>query len=208
MIVETLAVGPLGVNCTVLGCPETRQGVVVDPGGNLADVLAMLDKHRLELAAIVHTHAHFDHVLATGQLKAQRGGTLMLHPDDQPLYDHAARQAQMFGFALPPLPPIEAPLHDGQQLSWGTIRMTVLHTPGHTPGGCCLLFEDAKLVLTGDTLFASGIGRTDLPGGDHAQLMRSIRERLMTLDDAIEVIPGHGEFTTIGAERAENPFLI
>lgn len=208
MIVETLVVGPLGCNCTILGCTESREAVVVDPGGDLAAILEVLDRHRLKPKAIFHTHAHFDHVLATGDLKASRGGDILLHPGDLALYRNVAMQGQLFGMTLVNPPEVDRFVVDGEGLSWGQGEGTILHTPGHTPGSACLHVGNQKVVLTGDTLFAGSIGRTDLWGGSFPEIIRSINERLLTLDDDTVVIPGHGEATTIGRERAANPFLV
>lgn len=207
MIVETLAVGPLGCNCTVLGCPETGEAVVVDPGGDVAAVQEVLDRHGLKVKHLFHTHAHFDHVLGTGELKAARGGEILLHKGDGDLYANVPMQGRMFGMTLAAPPPVDRFVVDGEVLAWGRASGAVVHTPGHTPGSVCLHVGAARLVLTGDTLFAGGIGRTDLWGGSFPQIMRSIHERLMCLGDDTVVIPGHGEVTTIGRERASNPFL-
>ncbi|HEY9856721.1 MAG TPA: MBL fold metallo-hydrolase [Stenomitos sp.] len=207
MIVETLAVGPLGCNCTVLGCPETGEAVVVDPGGDVAAIREVLDRHNLKVKHLFHTHAHFDHVLGTGDLKAARGGEILLHEGDRDLYENVPMQGRMFGMTLGSPPPVDRYVLDGEVLAWGRESGAVVHTPGHTPGSICLHVGAAKLVLTGDTLFAGGIGRTDLWGGSFPEIMRSIHERLMSLDDETVVIPGHGELTTIGQERVSNPFL-
>jgi glyoxylase-like metal-dependent hydrolase (beta-lactamase superfamily II) len=207
VIVETLVVGPLGCNCTILGCPDTREAVVVDPGGDEDAILELLDEHRLTLKAILHTHAHFDHLLATGALKTARGGEILLHEGDRPLYDNVPMQGQFFRMAVSAPPPVDRYVRDGERLHWGHGQGDILHTPGHTPGSVCLHVGSEKLVLTGDTLFAGGIGRTDLWGGSFPEIMTSIHTRLLTLDDRTTVIPGHGPATTIGDEREANPFL-
>lgn len=207
MIVETLAVGPLGCNCVILGCPETRRAVVVDPGGDADRIAVLLERHGLTPVACLHTHAHFDHVMGTPDLKARFGPEILLHEADLPLYENLAMQGAAFGFQLPPAPKIDRFVKDGEQLSVGKEQAEVIHTPGHSPGSICLHVGSEKLLLTGDTLFAGGIGRTDLWGGSSAALMRSIRERLLPLDPATRVIPGHGPETTLGMEAATNPFL-
>lgn len=207
MIVETFPVGPLGCNCTILGCPETREAVVVDPGGDLDLIQARLDAHGLVVKQILHTHAHFDHLLATGALKEARGGEILLHEADLDLYRNVPMQGTMFGMTLEAPPEPDRLVTDGERLAWGEGAGDILHTPGHTPGSICLHVLGRKLVLTGDTLFAGGIGRTDLWGGDFQTIMRSIHERLLSLDDETVVIPGHGPATTIGEERRTNPFL-
>ncbi|MBO9542129.1 MBL fold metallo-hydrolase [bacterium] len=207
MIVETFPVGPLGCNCTILGCPETKEAVVVDPGGDLELIQEVLDRHGLKVTRILHTHAHFDHLLATGDLKASRGGEILLHEGDLDLYRNVPMQGRLFGMALDAPPEPDRLVKDGERLAWGEGTGEVLHTPGHTPGSICLHVGAHKLVLTGDTLFSGGIGRTDLWGGSFPEIMRSIHERLLTLDDDTVVIPGHGDTTTIGEERRSNPFL-
>lgn len=207
MIVETLAVGPLGCNCTILGCPETRKAIVVDPGGDADRIAALLDRHGLEPVALLHTHAHFDHVLGAPELKARFGAEILLHADDLSLYESVPMQGAFFGFTLPAPAPVDRFVPDGETLAIGQDRGEVIHTPGHSPGSICFHVGSQKLLLTGDTLFAGGIGRTDLWGGSHPALMRSIRERLLPLDPETRVIPGHGPETTLGEEALSNPFL-
>jgi Zn-dependent hydrolases, including glyoxylases len=207
MIVETLAVGPLGCNCTILGCPETRKALVVDPGGDADRIAALLDRHGLTPVALLHTHAHFDHVLGAPELKERFGAEILLHADDLPLYENVPMQGAFFGFSLPEPAPVDRFVPDGEQLAFGAEKGEVIHTPGHTPGSICFHVGKQKLLLTGDTLFAGGIGRTDLWGGSQTALMRSIRERLLTLDPETRVIPGHGPETTLGEEAVNNVFL-
>lgn len=207
MIVETLAVGPLGCNCTILGCPETRQAIVVDPGGDADRIAAILDRHGLKPVALLHTHAHFDHVLGAPELKERFGAEILLHADDLPLYENVPMQGSFFGFSLPAPTPVDRFVPDGERLAIGSEHGEVIHTPGHTPGSICFHVGTQKLLLTGDTLFAGGIGRTDLWGGSQADLMRSIRERLLPLDPETRIIPGHGPETTLGEEARHNPFL-
>ncbi len=207
MIVETLAVGPLGCNCTILGCPETGKALVVDPGGDADRIAEVLDRHGLTPVALLHTHAHFDHVLGTPELKARYGADILLHADDLSLYESVPMQGAFFGFSLSAPPPVDRLVLDGERMAIGAQTGEVIHTPGHTPGSLCFHVGGQKLLLTGDTLFAGGIGRTDLWGGSQAALMRSIHERLLPLDPETRVIPGHGPETTIGAEARSNPFL-
>lgn len=205
MILETLIVGPLGVNCYIVGDDATRQALVIDPGGNPHDILKAIEKHQLHVTAIVNTHAHFDHVIALTEIRVATRAPFALHADDAELLAHARQSAAMFGMTVRPPDPADRLLQAGDEICAGALTFRVLHTPGHTPGGICLLGQGH--VFTGDTLFESGIGRTDLPGGNYATLMQSIRDQLLTLPDATIVHPGHGGATTIGAERALNPFL-
>jgi hydroxyacylglutathione hydrolase len=210
LVVQALAVGPLGVNCVVVGAPESGEALVVDPGGDAERILDLLRVLHLRCTLIVNTHAHFDHVGANADLRRATGAALQMHGDDLPLYEQLALQAAFFGGLLP-VPeraPVDGLLSDGQRLTVGGMTATVLHTPGHSPGSICLLIDaDPPLLLSGDTLFAGGIGRSDLAGGDSDALFRSLRDRLLTLRDETRVIPGHGPQTTIGDERRDNPFL-
>lgn len=205
MILETLVVGPLGVNCYIVGDDKTRQVVVIDPGGNAREILDTLRHGRLTPVAIVATHAHFDHLLALDEVRAQTRAPFLLHANEAPVLATATIGAQFFGFAIPQPAPADRLLHEGDEVRAGSIALKVLHTPGHSPGGICLLRD--QCVFVGDTLFQGGIGRVDLPGGDYAALMRSIRDKLLTLPDDTAVYPGHGDATTIGEERQLNPFL-
>ena len=205
MILETLTVGPLGVNCYIVGDDKTREAVVVDPGGNARDILDTLRRERLVPIAIVITHAHFDHIIALAEVRAQTHAPLYLHADEVEVLASAQLGATMFGFAMAQPAAAEHLLRDGDEVRVGALSLKILHTPGHTPGGICPLCEGH--VLVGDTLFQGSIGRTDLPGGDYATLMRSIRDKLLVLPDETGAHPGHGAATTIGEERRFNPFL-
>lgn len=205
MILETLVVGTLGVNCYIVGDEETREAIVIDPGGNSRDILATIDKHQVRVIAIVNTHAHFDHVGALHSIRAETGAPFVLHEDEVEMLQAAQSSAAMFGLGIPPQSAPERLVRDGDRVDVGSIALQVLHTPGHTPGGICLLCENH--VFVGDTLFQGSIGRTDFPGGDYATLMRSIRDKLLPLPDDTIVHPGHGGTTTIGEEKALNPFL-
>lgn len=212
MIVESFPVGFLQCNCTIVGCPRTRQALVVDPGGDVPEILAVLARHGLSVAAIAHTHAHFDHVAGTGELARITGAPVLLHPGDRFLWDDLSGQlgwVGLKGLAIPPAPPPDRELAHQETLRFGEQGSLVLHTPGHTPGSVCfsLRAPEGMLLLSGDTLFAGSIGRTDFPGGDMDQLLSSIHERLLPLEAETRVIPGHGPDTTLGAERRHNPFL-
>ncbi len=205
LIHEHFPVGPLQCNCSVIGDPASQRAIVVDPGGDPERIMATLRRHSWNLVSIIHTHAHLDHILAAGVLKAATGASLQLHPDDRPLWDMLEQQCLAFGLPYQgPLPTPDRWLRDDDALDCGGLA---LHTPGHTPGSMSFWFEDDKLLLAGDTLFRRSVGRTDLPGGSFEQLRQSITDRLYALDDDAQVITGHGPETTIGEERRSNAFV-
>jgi glyoxylase-like metal-dependent hydrolase (beta-lactamase superfamily II) len=213
LVRETFPVGTLGCNCTIVSCPETREALVIDPGGEAPAILEALKRAGLNAVKLVHTHAHFDHVMATGDVAAGTGADVLLHHDDRWLYDNALMQTAMFGLNRPGDRPPPAPtleLRGDEAISFGKQEFRVLHTPGHTPGSICFYFEEAgqtPVLFAGDTLFKGSIGRTDLWGGSLPDIKRSIRDRLLTLPDATLVIPGHGPETSVAAEREENQFV-
>jgi glyoxylase-like metal-dependent hydrolase (beta-lactamase superfamily II) len=204
MIIRTLPVGPLQANCHILGCEESKKAVVIDPGGDTDKILLALVKDQLTLTAIINTHGHFDHVAGNPFLKKATGADLMIHPLDVPLLKEAAHTAAQWGLKAEDSPPPDRLLNDGDTIAFGSITLTVMHTPGHSPGGICLWAE--KVVFVGDTLFAGSIGRTDFPGGDHHTLITSIRTKLFALPDDVAVYTGHMTNTTIGREKKFNPF--
>ncbi len=206
MILEILPSGPLDVNCYILGCETTRKAAVIDPGGNVPQILAILDKHQLELDMIINTHGHFDHIGGNKELKEQTGAQLLVHRFDASLLIQARETAAIFGLSANPSPEPTRELVGREQLSVGELSLRVLHTPGHSRGGICLYTEGH--LFSGDTLFAGSIGRTDLPEGDYSQLIASIREQLLGLPEETKVYPGHGPATTIGYEKQHNPFLV
>ncbi len=206
-LVETFPVGPFQCNCSVLACADTKEAVVVDPGGDFDKILDVLRHYDLTVKWIVHTHAHLDHIYATREVKEETGATIGLHRDDLFLYDGFVMQARMFGWQPRQVLPVDTYYVHGDRLSFGKLSVEVLHTPGHTPGSCCFQLAGEPLLLSGDTLFEGSVGRTDLPGGDFPTLERSIKSRLYTLDPDIKVIPGHGPPTTIGDESRFNPFV-
>jgi glyoxylase-like metal-dependent hydrolase (beta-lactamase superfamily II) len=199
-------VGPLGCNCYIVGDPETKQAVVIDPGGD-ADILAAdIADRGLEVVAIVATHAHFDHVLAAERLRALTGAAFHLHPDDRAVLAWMKESGRLFlGAELPDPPEVDTELAEGDRLRAGAAELEVIHTPGHTPGSVALLGDGA--LFSGDTLFAGSVGRTDLPGGDTDALVAAIKAKLFPLDDDLVVLPGHGPKTTIGREKLSNPFV-
>lgn len=207
MIRETFPVGLLQCNCTVLGDEQTGEAVVIDPGDEVMSIVAVLTKHSLSLKQIVITHAHIDHIAGAQQLKAITGAPILYSQKDLPLVAMMDIQAGWLGIATPTVLPADDDLPDGSRVEVGMQSGVVLYTPGHTPGSLCVYFPTESLLLAGDTLFRNSIGRTDLPGGDGPQLLRSIRERLLTLPDNTLVIAGHGAETSIGSERKSNPYL-
>jgi glyoxylase-like metal-dependent hydrolase (beta-lactamase superfamily II) len=207
---ETFPVGPFQCNCTVLACGDTKDAVVIDPGGELARIAEIVAHYDLTVRAIIHTHAHLDHIYCTRDVQAAHGGAICLHRADGPLYDAFAVQAVMFGWAPPRIAPVDRWLADGDRVDMGKRPLGVVHTPGHTPGSVCFGVDDpdaGHLLFAGDTLFRRSIGRTDLPGGDGPLLQRSIRDRIYTRDPDTLVIPGHGPTTRIGDEARANPYV-
>ncbi|MDE0794002.1 MAG: MBL fold metallo-hydrolase [SAR324 cluster bacterium] len=207
LIVETLPVGHLQCNCTILGDPVSRKAIVVDPGGDAELLIERLLELDLQVERIIHTHAHLDHFLASGKLKEATGAKLALHRDDLFLWDMLEDQCRMFGIPFEKPPPPDQWLEHEEEIEVKGVQGKALHTPGHTPGSMCFLFEKQKLLIAGDTLFQGSIGRTDLWGGDYQKIEESIREKLYTLDEDISVITGHGESTSIGHEMRSNSFV-
>jgi glyoxylase-like metal-dependent hydrolase (beta-lactamase superfamily II) len=208
MIFDTFPVGPLQCNCTILGDEVSREALVIDPGGDPGQILAKLEERHLTLKQIVCTHAHIDHVAAIFDLQQSTGASAALHEADMVLYEHLDLQAQWLQMAAPQHGNVESNLIDGQSIGCCGIGIGIIHTPGHTPGSTTFdLAGDRHILFAGDTLFMNGIGRTDLWGGSHSEILSSIRNRLMTYDDDTLVIAGHGKSTTIGHERRHNPFL-
>jgi len=208
MIIETFPVGLLQCNCTILGDETSREAMVIDPGGDPARILAKLEAHGLALKQIVCTHTHIDHVAAIFELQQRTGASAAIHRADMFLFEHLDDQAQWLQIENPKKGIIDSFLNDGQAVACSGVEVGVIHTPGHTPGSTSfLLGRDQKVLFAGDTIFFNGIGRTDLWGGSQEEILSSIDNRLMTLDDDTIVIAGHGRPTTIGHERRHNPFL-
>lgn len=205
MILESVVVGPLMVNCYVLGCENSREGVVVDPGDDTDRILEAVSRHGLKVVAVINTHGHFDHTGGNQRIVTETGAGLLIHELDAPMLARAVDTAAMFGLTAENSPPPSRFLTEGEFVAFGEYRLRVLHTPGHTLGGCSLHLEG--MVFTGDTLFADSVGRTDFPGGSSVALGKSIREKLLVLPDDTIVYPGHGPSTTIGRERKHNPYL-
>lgn len=204
-VIKTFPVGPLQCNCSIIGDTVSGKALVVDPGGNAGQILHLLDELKLKVIAIIHTHAHLDHILAAGQIKEATGAPIYLHEGDQFLWDMVEQQCQMFGVPYTPLPDPDHYLKDDHDL--GCCGGVAIHTPGHTPGSISFWFEESKTLIAGDTLFKGSIGRTDLPGGNFDTIAKSITERLYSLDDEATVITGHGPSTTIGYEKQANPWV-
>jgi glyoxylase-like metal-dependent hydrolase (beta-lactamase superfamily II) len=211
MIIETFPVGLLQCNCTLLGAEQSREAIIIDPGDEVEKILARLANHHLTLKAIIATHAHIDHVGGFSELRKATGAPVCLHRSDLFLYEMLPVQAQMLGLTAPPAADIDQFLEEGDELGTGEIKINILHTPGHTPGSLCFhtpgKTAGTARLFAGDTLFMRGIGRTDLWGGSFEQIMESLHSRVMALPDDTAVIPGHGPQTTIGYERAFNPWL-
>jgi len=207
MIHEILPVGILECNCSVFGDEQTKQAIVIDPGDNIGSILEILKRHDLTVKAIVITHAHIDHIGGAAKLKAATGAPVYMNQNDQELCDALDIQASWLGMEIPERVEIDSPARDGDSLRLGHADFNVLHTPGHTQGSISLWIPQENKLIAGDTLFRDSIGRTDLPGGDHRQILSSIHTKLMPLPDDAIVIPGHGPQTTIGREKQRNPFL-
>jgi len=212
LIIRQMALGPIQANCFILGCDQTRQAVVIDPGDDADRILSSLAADRLTVVHIINTHGHFDHVGANKRLKEVTGADILIHSADASMLSQLSNAAAAWGLAAENSPPAERQLEDGDTITFGSHTITVLHTPGHTPGGICLYTEYSdngtrkKAVFVGDTLFSGSIGRTDFPGGNFDTLINSIRTKLFSLDDEVAVYPGHMGNTTIGDEKQTNPF--
>jgi glyoxylase-like metal-dependent hydrolase (beta-lactamase superfamily II) len=202
---EAIMNGPFQENCFLVWNEDVKKGIFIDPGDEPEKLMRSASFLNIEIEGIYNTHAHIDHAGAVATIKKKLGVPFALHPEDRPLLDRMPQQAQMFG--LPPMevPTVDKELGHGDKLAILDTEVTVLHTPGHSPGGVCFLFDD--FICVGDTLFSGSIGRTDLPGGSYEQILDSIRTHLLVLDDNLKVLTGHGPATTIAMERKFNPFL-
>ncbi len=205
MIIKGLAVGPIMANCFILGCEETGEAAVIDPGDEAERILSIVSDLNLGLKYILNTHGHFDHVAGNKRMKEATQAEIMIHPLDAPMLSQLSSSESAWGMSAEDSPPPDRTIEDGDRVTFGNITLNVIHTPGHTPGG--ISFSTDGYVFVGDTLFAGSIGRTDFPGGDYDTLIASIKNRLFTLESDIEVFTGHGPETTIGNEKRNNPFV-
>lgn len=207
MIHEILPVGMLQCNCSIFGDEQSGEAMVIDPGDNIGDIVAVLARHSLTVKSIVITHAHIDHIGGAAKLKAITGAPVYMNEKDQTLYDGLDIQASWLGVATPDRTSVDANAREGDSLTLGGTGFHILETPGHTQGSISLWIPAENKLIAGDTLFRDSIGRTDLPGGDGRQILRSIHDKLLALPEDAAVIPGHGPNTTIGREKRCNPFL-
>jgi hydroxyacylglutathione hydrolase len=207
MIHETLPVGLLQCNCSIFGDEEGGEAIVVDPGDEIEEIVEILDRHKLKVTAIVITHAHIDHIGGAAKLKRMTGAPVMMNERDAELYAMIHLQAGWLGVETPEVTEVDAGVREGDSLALGPARFEFLETPGHTQGSISIWIPAERKLVAGDTLFRDSIGRTDLPGGDARAILKSIRHKLLALPEETVVIPGHGAETTIGREKAMNPFL-
>jgi hydroxyacylglutathione hydrolase len=205
MILKMLVVGPIQANCYILGSEKTKEAAVIDPGGDVDNILMALAKDSLRLVYIINTHGHFDHTGDNKPLKDATGAQILIHRADAPMILQQGRGGAAWGMRIEDSPPPDRYLAEGDIVTFGDISLKVLHTPGHSPGGIALATD--KMVFVGDTLFAGSIGRTDFPGGDQDGLLRGVRDKIFTLGDDVVVYPGHGPQTTVGQEKNTTPSL-
>src|SRR5271165_5058640 len=208
MIHEIFPVGPLQCNCSVIGDEQSKEAMVIDPGDDIDNVMAVIARYGLTVKQIVITHAHIDHVGGAMKLKQLTGAPILLNQNDHALLKMLDVQASWVGMRSPGAVEIDSSLTNGDKVQAGSLIADVLHTPGHTEGSICLYFAPEKKLIPGDTLFAGSIGRTDLPGGSYKEIMQSLHGPVLALPDETIVVPGHGPLTTIGDERETNPFLV
>ncbi|HOO38964.1 MAG TPA: MBL fold metallo-hydrolase [Deltaproteobacteria bacterium] len=207
MLLSTVVVTEFMTNCFIVGDDATKEAIVIDPGGEAGRIVQEIKNLGVEVKAVVNTHAHVDHIGALKEIKNTFNAEIMLHNLELPILQTASRMGRLFGVSIEEPPEPDRFLADGDQVICGSLTLTVIETPGHSPGGISLVTSDGQYCFAGDTLFAGSIGRTDLPGGDYHTLIQSIKTRLIPLGDDVKVLPGHGPATTMGNERRYNPFL-
>ncbi len=206
MILMGLEISSMGVNCYIVGCEETREVAVIDPGGNARAIVNMLTENNLKAVYIINTHGHIDHIGANKGVKDATGAQILIHEADAKMLINSASNLSFLMGSGVTSPAADQLLKDGDKIKIGnTVELDVIHTPGHSPGGVCLKTGD--IIFVGDTLFQGSIGRTDFPGGSYDQLIQNIKNKLLCYDDDVVAYPGHGPATTIGFERQHNPFL-
>ena len=209
MLLQTIPVGPLQCNCSIVGDQASGTALVIDPGDDAADIAAAVAQAGLRVTHILHTHAHIDHIGGSAEFQRLAGGEAWLHKREQSLHEQFDTPCNMIGLPVPDAVVLAGWLEEGRRFEVGALRLEVLHTPGHTPGSCSFVLEGGgeQIVFAGDTLFAGSIGRTDLWGGDTELILKSLHGKLLALDDDTAVVTGHGPGTSIGRERRSNPFL-
>jgi hydroxyacylglutathione hydrolase len=205
VIIKTLAVGPIMANCYIVGCENTKEAVVIDPGDEADKILMALAESQLTVKYIINTHGHFDHVGANKKMKEATGAEILIHTADAEMLEQISIASQAFGMSVENSPPADRTIDEEDQITFGDITFNVIHTPGHSLGGISLSTDG--VVFVGDSLFYGSIGRTDFPGGDYNTLISSIKNKLFPLGDDVVVYTGHGPETTIGQEKRMNPFL-
>jgi len=207
MIFETIVVGELWVNCYLLADSETKEGIVIDPGADPGNILSAVKANGIKVLHILNTHGHFDHIGGNRRVAEATGAPIMINKGDEPFLSRASKSATMYGLTAEDSPAPSTYLAEGDVIRFGRHTVKVIYIPGHSPGGSCFYLEKEGLLISGDSLFADSIVRTDLPGGSQAELVLSIRSKLLVLPDETRVFPGHGPSTTIGHEKKFNPYL-
>lgn len=207
MIFETIVVGELGVNCYLLADSDTKEGIVIDPGAEPERILSAVKNNGVKVLTVLNTHGHFDHIGGNRRVAEATGGKLMISKEDEHFLSRASSSASMYGLAAEDSPSPASFLAEGDTIRFGRHELKVIHIPGHSPGGSCFYLAKDGILISGDSLFAESIGRTDLPGGSQAQLVGAIRSKLLSLPEDTRVFPGHGPATTIGHEKRHNPYL-